>query len=92
MSLQKYSTAKMLNERIMMTPWFRASFAEVFRPGKPMKDGDEPKYSVMMVFDPKYVDLTNLKKAIFMGDLNHPVCKSKVRNKITLKKKHQGAF
>lgn len=33
------------------TPVFRASYANVWVPGKPMKEGDEPKYTISMIFD-----------------------------------------
>jgi hypothetical protein len=46
----------------VMTPKFRASFANVFRPGKAMQEGAEPKYGVMMLFE-KGADLGGLKKA-----------------------------
>lgn len=46
----------------VMTPQFRASFANVFRPGKAMEAGQEPKYGVMMLFD-KTSDLSALKAA-----------------------------
>lgn len=46
----------------VMTPKFRASFANVFRPGKAMEEGGEPKYGVMMLFE-KGADLSPLKKA-----------------------------
>jgi hypothetical protein len=46
----------------VMTPKFRASFANVFRPGKAMEAGQEPKYGIMMLFE-KGADLSGLKKA-----------------------------
>ena len=52
----------MAENQNVMTPRFRASFANVFRPGKAMEDGGEPKYGVMMLFD-KGADLTALKQA-----------------------------
>jgi len=42
------------------TPEFRASFAHVFKP-RAFKEGQEPKYSVVMLFDEKE-DLSALKK------------------------------
>ena len=51
----------MATNQNVMTPQFRASFANVFRPGKAMEDG-EAKYGVMMLF-PKDADLSALKKA-----------------------------
>ena len=47
----------------IMTPEFRVSFPYVFRPSKPMQVGQEPKYSVSMLFK-KGEDLTVLKKAV----------------------------
>lgn len=52
----------MATNQNVMTPKFRASFANVFRPGKAMEDGQEPKYGVMMLFD-KDADLNALKLA-----------------------------
>jgi hypothetical protein len=52
----------MATNQNVMTPKFRASFANMFRPGKAMEDGQEPKYGVMMLFD-KDADLGALKKA-----------------------------
>ena len=52
----------MATNQNVMTPKFRASFANVFRPGKAMEDGQEPKYGVMMLFD-KDADLSALKAA-----------------------------
>ena len=46
----------------IMTPEFRVSFPNVFRPQKPLKDGDEPKYGMTMLF-PKGADLSKLKAA-----------------------------
>ena len=45
--------------RKVMTPEFRASFANVFQPHA--FPGQEPKYSIVMLF-PKSTDLTELKK------------------------------
>lgn len=47
----------------VMTPKFRASYAYVFRPSKPMQLGGEPKYSITMLFE-KTADLSALKKAV----------------------------
>jgi len=47
----------------MMTPEFRVSFPYVFRPNKPMNDGDTPKYSVTMLF-PAGEKLIELKKQV----------------------------
>ena len=52
----------MATNQNVMTPKFRASFANVFRPGKAMEEGGEPKYGVMMLFD-KDADLSALKAA-----------------------------
>lgn len=52
----------MATNQNVMTPKFRASFANVFRPGKAMEEGQEPKYGVMMLFD-KGADLSALKAA-----------------------------
>jgi Enterobacter phage Enc34, ssDNA-binding protein len=46
----------------VMTPEFRVSFPNVFRPAKPMQDGAEPKYSITMLFKPGE-NLDALKKA-----------------------------
>lgn len=46
----------------VMTPQFRVSFPNVFRPGRPMQEGAEPKYGVAMLF-PKGADLSKLKAA-----------------------------
>ena len=46
----------------VMTPKFRVSFPYVFRPAKPMKQGDQEKYSITMLFQ-KGEDLSVLKKA-----------------------------
>lgn len=46
----------------VMTPEFRTSFSYVFRPSKPMEPGQEPKYSLTMLFK-KGENLDVLKKA-----------------------------
>ena len=46
----------------VMTPRFRVSFPNVFRPGKVMQVGAEPKYNCTMLFE-KGADLTALKNA-----------------------------
>ena len=46
----------------VLTPKFRASFANVFRPGKAMEEGKAPKYSLTMLFE-KGADLSKLKAA-----------------------------
>lgn len=46
----------------ILTPHFRASFANVFKPRAPF-EGQEPVYSVQMLF-PKNTDLAVLKKAV----------------------------
>lgn len=46
----------------VMTPEFRVSYPFIFRPGKAMDPGQEPKYSVTMLFPPK-ADLSALKAA-----------------------------
>lgn len=46
----------------VMTPKFRASFANVFRPGKSMEEGKPGKYSLTMLFEPG-ADLSKLKAA-----------------------------
>lgn len=51
-----------IKKRQVVTPEFRAAFAEVFQP-KAFGEG-KPKYSVVMLFDKK-TDLTALKKAAF---------------------------
>lgn len=45
------------------TPEFRASYANVFRPGKAMNEGEEGKYGIVMLFR-KGEDLSALKKAV----------------------------
>ena len=45
----------------VMTPPFRVSFPNVFR-AKAIKEGDEPKFSISMLFDDG-TDLTEMKKA-----------------------------
>ena len=46
----------------ILTPEFRVSFPNVFRPQKPMQQGGEPKYGIVCLF-PKDADLKELKKA-----------------------------
>jgi len=46
-----------------MTPEFRVSYPFIFRPGAPIDPGQEPKYSVAMLFAPK-ADLSVLKAAV----------------------------
>jgi hypothetical protein len=46
----------------VITGKFRVSFPYVFRPGKAMNPGAEPKYSLTMLF-PKDADLSKLKAA-----------------------------
>lgn len=46
----------------VMTPEFRVSFPNVFRPGKALQEGAKPKYSLTMLF-PKGADLSKLKAA-----------------------------
>ena len=46
----------------VMTPKFRVSFPNVFRPGKVMQVGAEPKYNVTMLFE-SGADLSALRKA-----------------------------
>ena len=45
----------------VMTPKFRVSFPNVFR-AKAIKEGDEPKFSIAMLFD-EDTDLSEMKKA-----------------------------
>ena len=47
----------------VMTPKFRVSFPNVFRPGKPVDPTKAGKYSVTMLFD-KDANLEPLKKAM----------------------------
>ena len=51
------------NSGNVMTPRFRVSFPNVFRPGKVMEQGQTPKFNVTMLF-PKGTDLTPLKNAV----------------------------
>lgn len=46
----------------VLTPKFRVSFPNVFRPGKVMQPGAEPKYSITMLFE-KGADLSKLQAA-----------------------------
>ena len=46
----------------VMTPEFRVSFPNVFRPAKPMAEGQEAKYGITMLFK-KGENLDELKKA-----------------------------
>lgn len=46
----------------VITPEFRVSFPNVFRPAKSMQPNSEPKYGLAMLF-PKGADLSALKKA-----------------------------
>ena len=46
----------------IMTPRFRVSFPNVFRPGKAMQEGAEPKFGLVMLFK-KGEDLSALKAA-----------------------------
>ena len=39
-----------VSETKVMTPKFRVSFPNVFRPGKAMQEGAEPKYGITMLF------------------------------------------
>lgn len=52
----------------VMTPKFRVSFPNVFR-AKAIKEGDEPKFSIAMLFD-KDADLTEMKKAAMEALVN----------------------
>lgn len=47
----------------IITPEFRVSFPNVFKPGKALQEGAEPKYNVTMLF-PKGADLSALKAAV----------------------------
>ena len=47
----------------VMTPKFRVSFPNVFRPGKALEVGKPPKYSITMLFD-KDANLEPLKQAM----------------------------
>jgi hypothetical protein len=44
----------------VITPKFRVSYPYIFRPNTPMQQGQEPKFSITMLFD-KSADLTALK-------------------------------
>lgn len=46
----------------IMTPEFRVSFPNIFKPGKVLQAGAEPKYGLTMLF-PKGADLAKLRKA-----------------------------
>lgn len=46
----------------IITPQFRVSYSYVFKPNKPMQDGGEAKYSIVMLFEADS-DLTLMKKA-----------------------------
>ena len=46
-----------------ITPIIRGAFLHVLRPQKPMKPTDDPKYSVVMLFDKPEKQLKALKKA-----------------------------
>jgi len=50
-----------MSEKVM-TPRFKVSFPNVFRPGKAMQEGAEPKYGVAMLFATG-ADLSTLKQA-----------------------------
>jgi hypothetical protein len=60
---QKYTRAIKKAEGRVLTPWFRAAWPEIFKPSA-MNEGDEPKYSVCMIFDPNEVDLSALEELI----------------------------
>ena len=51
-----------VKKQSLITPKFRMSFPALFTQAKPMKDGDEPKYSITCLFPPG-CDLSNLQKA-----------------------------
>lgn len=53
---------KAIEAKKCMTPEFRVSFPNVFK-AKAFED-QEPKFSVVMLFDKKKADLTSLKKAV----------------------------
>jgi len=63
--LDKFKKGKLLSPGRVMTPWFRGAFMSVFHPESPM-DGSsgEPKYQVMMLFDEKHVDISELKNLV----------------------------
>lgn len=52
----------MATKENILTPEFRVSFPFLFRPQKPMQAGQDPKYSVVMLFPPG-ADLSALQKA-----------------------------
>lgn len=56
------ATEKNANKKCM-TPTFRVSFPNVFKPVS--YEGNEPKYSVVMLFNKKDADITPIKKAVF---------------------------
>jgi len=51
-----------MSETRVMTPEFRVSFPNVFKPGRALQEGAEPKYGMSMLF-PKGADLKALKAA-----------------------------
>lgn len=56
-------------ETRVITPVCRLSYPNIWRPGKPMQAGDEPKFSVELIFEPKD-DISVLKTAINNAFLN----------------------
>lgn len=57
-----YKTGSLTASGNIMTPQFRVSYPAVFKPNKPMQEGGEAKYSVVMLFESDS-DLSLLKKA-----------------------------
>jgi len=65
MSVTKYNVAKIAGGTRILTPWFRAAFASVFQPAKPMDPTKEGKYEITLLLDEKNVDITALKAAVY---------------------------
>lgn len=58
---------KTIETKKVLTPKFRVSFPAVFEPKS--FQNQEPKYSVVMLFDKKSTDLAAMKKAVFAACL-----------------------
>lgn len=60
----KYNRAIKKSQGRILTPWFRLAWPAIFEAAPGMNEGDEPKFSALMIFDPDVVDLTELETLI----------------------------
>ena len=59
----KHRKAKPKGEGRVLTPWARAAWPQLFQP-RAFAENQDPKFSVVLLFDEENVDLTAMKKLV----------------------------